>query len=173
MKTVIVTIGMVLMSLGASGQLKGMESYIPSNDADELMESGYKHYSFEDSIYAFFFDHTDIAGDKYSKLTSTEIKAITTELERILAANGMDLEDYEAYSLNTYRHGVKRPTFDNILKAYKMGIPKGESCDFYYETGTHTIIFSMMDPTISLFIAPISFFTEEQTDDQTEYYIEE
>jgi hypothetical protein len=127
-------------------QPKGVEHY---DTVDYLLpqhqEKGYfGRYSGD---YNFRVEHKQFANQSYSPLTKREIVLVMDELERILKANGMTLNDYQRILGVEHNFFSNNVTAENAVHFYQMGM--GDRIyGFLYVAGNWSIQFSIDDSGI-------------------------
>ena len=140
------------MVLGCTvlAQPKGVEHYDTVDYVlSQHQERGY--YGRYNGDYYFGVEHKQFANHSYTPLTKREIILVMKELERILQANGMTLNDYQRILGVEHNFFSNSVTAENAVRFYQMGM--GDRIyGFLYAAGNWSIQFSIDDRSIGFSI---------------------
>ena len=131
-------------------QPKGLDQY---DTVDYSLEQYQEQAVFGriDGGYYFGIEHKLFANQKYATLTKREIVAVMNELERILKANALTLNDYTRILAVDYTFFSANVTAENAVKFYQLGMGN-RIYGFLYEFNGWEIQMTMRDSGIGFSI---------------------
>lgn len=148
-------VAMVIGMTSATGQIKGVENYLPTDNDETILMNDLKALDVRTGLYSYGIDKSPWAGADYERITFEELDLVMDEVERILKANEMTLEDYDRVVVND--EVVTKHFRLNSEEIYKMYSKKRwTDATYIFEVNDFSIIFTIGEKEVR-----VAFGSEE------------